>query len=227
VLVLFDIDGTLLSGADAHLQAMAEAVQMVVGHLPPVCSDDEVGAYVGEIRINGLVDPQILALMLDAVGTTDDPATVRRIAGLAGPRYRDLLQRGAPPATALPGAVALVEALAGAGAKVGVATGNLRSIGVTKLAAAGFAGLFHCGAFSDAHRDRTAVVAEGCAHARPGEGVWVVGDTPADVAAGRANGVQVLAVTTGAYGPEELTGADVVADSLADVGALRAILSSR
>ncbi|MFM9018645.1 MAG: HAD hydrolase-like protein, partial [Actinomycetota bacterium] len=44
--------------------------------------------------------------------------------------------------------------------------------------------------------------------------VVFVGDTPRDIAAARAAGVRVVAVTTGAFGPDVLAGADGVADDL-------------
>jgi phosphoglycolate phosphatase len=56
----------------------------------------------------------------------------------------------------------------------------------------------------------------------------LVGDTPLDVAAGRAGGARVVAVATGPYGVAELesTGADAVLEDLRDTGAtLTAILS--
>jgi phosphoglycolate phosphatase-like HAD superfamily hydrolase len=39
----------------------------------------------------------------------------------------------------------------------------------------------------------------------------VIGDTPRDIACARADGVRCLAVTSGQFGPAELSGADAVA----------------
>jgi phosphoglycolate phosphatase len=55
----------------------------------------------------------------------------------------------------------------------------------------------------------------------------LVGDTPLDVAAGKAGGARVVAVATGPYRAEELRGteADAVVEDLRDTGtALEAIL---
>jgi phosphoglycolate phosphatase-like HAD superfamily hydrolase len=57
--------------------------------------------------------------------------------------------------------------------------------------------------------------------------VWIVGDTPLDVACGRHEGVRTLAVATGRHGTGELgaCGADAVVPDLSDVeGALATLL---
>jgi len=61
----------------------------------------------------------------------------------------------------------------------------------------------------------------------PGTATVLVGDTPLDVAAGRAGGARAVAVATGPYGVDELaaSGADTVLADLRDTGAtLAAIL---
>jgi phosphoglycolate phosphatase-like HAD superfamily hydrolase len=57
----------------------------------------------------------------------------------------------------------------------------------------------------------------------------LVGDTPLDVAAGRAGGARVVAVATGPYGVDELasTGADAVLEDLRDVEAAVAAILGR
>jgi phosphoglycolate phosphatase-like HAD superfamily hydrolase len=60
-----------------------------------------------------------------------------------------------------------------------------------------------------------------------GAATVLVGDTPLDVAAGKAGGTRVVAVATGPYRAEELraTEADAVLDDLADTeAAVKAIL---
>jgi phosphoglycolate phosphatase-like HAD superfamily hydrolase len=216
MLVLFDIDGTLLHGASSsHLAALAEAVRRVIGRRPQLHVDDD-GYRVDGICVAGMVDPQIIGLMLTSVGAEPDPVVVRRITTLSGPCYREQIEAGAPSGSPLPGARELVGDLTAAGVTVGVATGNVRRIAVAKLTANGFGGAFRVGAFGDGHRDRDSMVAEGCAHAERDEEVWVVGDTPADAAAARANGARVLAVTTGGFGVADLADADVVVAQLDD-----------
>ena len=60
-----------------------------------------------------------------------------------------------------------------------------------------------------------------------GAATVLVGDTPLDVAAGRAGGARVVAVATGPFRADELaaTGADAVLEDLGDVeAAVAAIL---
>jgi phosphoglycolate phosphatase-like HAD superfamily hydrolase len=48
----------------------------------------------------------------------------------------------------------------------------------------------------------------------PDDQVVVIGDTPRDIAAARADGVRVIAVTTGAHDAGALAGADAVVPHL-------------
>ena len=94
------------------------------------------------------------------------------------------------------------------GAILGVATGNLEGIGRTKLAHAGLLDRFHFGGYSDAHENRSEVFAAALAQARaltgPRARVCVVGDTPEDIRAARANRLHIIAVATGIFSVEEL-----------------------
>ena len=56
----------------------------------------------------------------------------------------------------------------------------------------------------------------------PREQTVVIGDTPLDIACARADGVRCIAVTTGSFGADELTDADSVASSPAELAELLA-----
>jgi phosphoglycolate phosphatase-like HAD superfamily hydrolase len=60
----------------------------------------------------------------------------------------------------------------------------------------------------------------------PGAATVLVGDTPLDVAAGRAGGARVVVVATGPYRVDELesTGADAVLEDLRDTEAATAAI---
>jgi phosphoglycolate phosphatase-like HAD superfamily hydrolase len=101
----------------------------------------------------------------------------------------------------MPGVEEILAYLQGKGAALGVATGNLESIGWLKLERTGLREHFTFGGFSDAHEQRAEMIAAAAAAARKAAGngasIVVVGDTPSDISAARANDLPVIAVATG------------------------------
>jgi phosphoglycolate phosphatase-like HAD superfamily hydrolase len=109
-------------------------------------------------------------------------------------------------------------------------TGNVQPNALLKVASFGldrFLDLEVGGFGSDHwHRPSLVKVARGKAEQRygttfAGTATVLVGDTPLDVAAGRAGDARVVAVATGPYGVDELqaTGPDAVLADLRDTGA--------
>jgi phosphoglycolate phosphatase len=84
------------------------------------------------------------------------------------------------------------------------------------------------GAFGSDHEDRSALpaIARRRAAHLAGEEHWprdatvVVGDTPRDIACARADGVRVVAITTGPFGPEHLDTADAIVGSAGELPAV-------
>lgn len=173
---------------------------------------------------------------VDAAGRTDR-AIARSLLTAAGlgaeaidEGAQDVLSRTcaayAPPdlaAKVTPGVVGVLEALAARpeAFRASLVTGNYQEVARRKLAAAGLDRYFpegQGGFGSDAEaRDELPAVAR--ARAGVSDAPWprdrtvVVGDTPRDVACARADGVRVVAVTTGPYGADALGEADAVASS--------------
>jgi phosphoglycolate phosphatase-like HAD superfamily hydrolase len=116
--------------------------------------------------------------------------------------------------------------LAGKGAILGVASGNLEAIGWIKIEQAGLREWFRFGGFSDHFSIRPELIGQAASKAREmagkGASICVVGDTPRDIEAARANFLSVIAVATGNYSFEELQKhqPEVCASSLADLFAL-------
>lgn len=119
---------------------------------------------------------------------------------------------------------------------VGLLTGNYEAIARVKVTRAGLGEFFApaIGAFGSDAEDRTALPAiarrrAGTARAPyPREDTIVIGDTPLDIACARADAVRCVAVASGAFGADALTGADaVVADAAQLRLALRTLLVSR
>lgn len=213
MLVLFDIDGTLLHGRpEAHTVAMAAAMAEVWG--VPVVPGDVWG-----IEPAGRTDREIARLVLRQHGVDDaaiDAGTARWM-DRAAERHNHEAPRHAAPVAA-PDADRVAGALLGRGAEVALLTGNLQPIGRAKVAAAGLGHRFGAGGGfgSDAEQrvELVAVARDRAARPHGDDQVVVVGDTPRDVAAARGAGVRVIAVTTGAFDAEALAAADGVARDL-------------
>jgi phosphoglycolate phosphatase len=210
VLVLLDIDGTLLGGAaGGHAQAIREAVHEVwdLETVPEV-----------DFQVAGMTDLLIARTLLAGAGVEDDEVVdegLERFAERAVERYRELVEDDLTH-TVLPGVPEMLDALAGReGWVTTLLTGNLREVARLKLGAAGIAGPidFSQGAYGSDAEDRGALPAIARVRAGlpwPRERTVVVGDTPRDIACARADGVHVVAVASGAYDAAELAEADAV-----------------
>src|SRR5262249_9597488 len=93
--------------------------------------------------------------------------------------------------------------LKSAGKLLGVASGNLESVGWQKIPAARLRHYFSFGCFSDECERRTEIFCRAVSEARRRMGssaqVCFVGDTPEDIRAAREAGAQVIAVCTGIF----------------------------
>ena len=127
----------------------------------------------------------------------------------------------------MPGVNEVLRYLAQRGALLGVASGNLEAIGWIKVEKAGLREWFHFGGFSDQLPDRAELVKQAAIKAREmdahrgraGAKICVVGDTPRDIEAARANSLSVIAVATGRSSFDELLQCrpDACVSSLADL----------
>ena len=224
MLLLFDIDGTMLSGAtDAHARALHEAVHAVhgidVSRRPHGFSP--AGRTDGEIARLLLMDVGVSAQRIDERAEEVREACCETYARLCP---RDLSH------TVLTGVPALLEwAAAQPGVQLSLLTGNFAPVARLKLGRAGIGHWFAAGqgAFGSDSEDRAALPAiarrraGGPGHAYPRERTLVIGDTPRDIACARADGVRCAAVATGRYTVAELDAADL---AVADAAGLREAL---
>jgi len=229
-LVLWDIDGTLVQAGEVGRDIFTEAFQAVLGRAP-----DQVTAKA--LIMAGRTDPEIalefLAAHQIAEGASHLPAFSEALVAALAAKAAVIRERG----RALPGAR---EALVALGRTEGVVqsllTGNLQPNALLKLASFELDGHldFEVGGFGSDHHHRPSLVEVARAKAErkygtsfPGTATVLVGDTPLDVAAGRAGGARVVAVATGPYRAGELrsTEADAVLEDLRTTeDVLRAIL---
>jgi phosphoglycolate phosphatase len=224
-LLLFDIDGTLLSPGPRARAAFASALEDVFG-APPA-----VDTYAFE----GKLDPVIVAELMTAAGIERD--VVRRDLSRALSLYLDRLEDvfASEGPRLKPGVEPLLDAVAAASHAVpALLTGNVERGARIKLSAAGLWGHFRFGVFGDEAERREELAAVALARVRETTGraftgaeCVVVGDSRQDVACGKAIGARVVAVATGKTpaGPLRDAGADVVLPDFSDLAAaLEAIL---
>jgi phosphoglycolate phosphatase len=210
-LVLFDIDGTLLSAHGVGRRSLERAFAERFGG---------AGWFDG-VRFHGRMDPEIVAEgVLRAGGGDDDVRDLTR-------RYLDHLEtetRETVPTT-LPGVADVLDLLASIpGTAVGLVTGNVRRGAAIKLAQGGLFARFTFGAFGDDAPDRGELVriarrraAEAGHDVRDPRDVFHVGDTENDVRAAKDAGATAVAVSTGGTSHEALEAErpDVLLRSLA------------
>ncbi len=222
MLLLFDIDGTLLiKAADDHRDAIHAALRRVY-HVP-----DPAAARVPTA---GRTDTSIARAILLQLGVSaeridDGMAAFKRV---AVEEYRRLCRADLSDRVA-PGVRELLDDLRDRpGVVLSLVTGNLEKIARLKLRRAGLAAYFggQHGGFGSDHEDRTELPAIARMRAGtdgrpyPRSETVVIGDTPLDIACARADGVRCIAVATGAYRPEDLREADEVVGSARELAAL-------
>jgi phosphoglycolate phosphatase len=212
MLVLFDIDGTMLDAAMPGAgEAMSLALQEVHGvdttsirtHIPTAGRTD------GEIARAILLDAGISAERIDALAERVRDRCCEWCARL----FRDDLS-----GYVLPGVRDLLDWLAEQpNVKLALLTGNYEPVARLKMTRAGLGHAFALGqgAFGSGAEDRAALPAIARRRAGTSRGPYprrdtiVVGDTPLDIACARADAVRCVAVATGAYTVAELAAADL------------------
>ncbi|MEM1445600.1 MAG: HAD hydrolase-like protein [Planctomycetota bacterium] len=230
MLLLFDIDGTLLDTNGAGRRAMQRVAADLFGD----------GFSFDTVSFGGNLDPLIFREAAQANGLDDIDAAHEQFAAA----YPAALKREMADATGeleVETCVAVHEALAqcrdwvGVGrATLGCLTGNYAAAGPAKLRRVGIdVEQFTVTAWGDEASDRPGLVALAMnkhAEARgasvTGDEVVVIGDTVRDVACAKAHGCVSYAVCTGSGTRPELeaAGADVVVDSLEDLELLRLLV---
>jgi phosphoglycolate phosphatase len=211
---LFDIDGTLLRCRDRiHVNSFIQSVRRVTGF--------EV--TLAGIVLHGSTDTAILREACHQAGIPSEVLETQAAAILEAMCKSVTEQRQDMDLVRMPGVEDALRHLAGRGALLGVATGNLEMIGWVKIEQAGLREWFRFGGFSDNFPIRSELVAHAAKKARelagPEARVCIVGDTPRDIEAADANSLPVIAVATGRYSFDELLalGPEVCATSLADL----------
>jgi phosphoglycolate phosphatase-like HAD superfamily hydrolase len=203
-LVLFDIDGTILTSGGAAGRAFRRALEEVFGTSGPT------NGY----SFAGRTDPRIARDLLSMAGL--DSATIESRLPQVWERYTGHLRREFTTMRprVFPGVIELLDRVEEArdSAVLGLLTGNVEEGARLKLESAGIAReRFVVGAFGSDHHDRAELPAvavqraeEIVGHRFIGKAVVIIGDTPADISCGAHLGVRTIAVATGTYSAAQL-----------------------
>jgi phosphoglycolate phosphatase-like HAD superfamily hydrolase len=216
-LILWDIDGTLIASGGAGVRALQTALRNTFGE----------NGLINGIEFSGRTDPWIIRQIFARFGI---PPTTENFA-----RYFEAYlavlpgEMAKPGARILPGVREVLEAADARGdVAQGLLTGNIRRGAEAKLSHHRLWHHFPFGAFADDSEVRNELGPHALRRARERHGVdfaadhvWVIGDTPHDIACARAFGARCIAVATGGHGAAELASHSPAAilPDLADAGA--------
>jgi phosphoglycolate phosphatase len=247
LLVLWDVDHTLLDAGGAGIQLIRRAFTEMFGR-----------DFPHTLALAGRTDRAIQLEVLTRSGVPDPqgelPAFQRLVEGLA-PQLGGLVRESG---RALPGATEALTAVAALAARPdgrgrpdhsgpdhrgpllqSVLTGNMQATAAAKLAALDLDRFLdlRVGAYGDAHEIRADLVPLARARAAAayggdfaGRATVLIGDTPLDIEAAQLAGARSIAVASGGFSAAELAaaGADTVLPSLADTAqVLAAIVPQR
>lgn len=215
-LLLFDIDGTLLTSGGAGERALRLALKDRFGH------DDDLAT----IEIAGRTDAGIARRIFEKYGIAPTPENLS--AFLDGYLHHLAIEMTRNKGRLLPGILELLDALKTLPhVAVALLTGNLESGAKIKLTHYGVWHYFEFGAYADDHHDRNQLgkFAKARASKKHGvefapENIFVIGDTPHDIDCGRAIGVKTVAIATGNSTREQLAEhqPDYLFDDLSNTG---------
>ena len=204
--IFCDIDGTLLYAKGSGRVAFGDAFESAYG----------VSVDMTHINFAGATDIGVVRQLARENGVAFNPEKMRRVFEL----LPDLLDAGMAkvPPTVFPGVAAFLERVS-VRWKLGLVTGNIRECAYLKLKHGGIDRFFSdVGGFGDDDGDRNRMAALALERAGNPQGSFLLGDTPSDIEAARANGMVSVAVCNGQFDRTKLEAErpDIVVDSFED-----------
>ena len=214
ILILWDIDGTILQSGRAGMKALQAALHQVFG---------VSGSFAG-IEFAGRTDPWIIRQIFSRFDIENTRENVASYIDCYVATLPGILEQSGT--RILPGvAEILLQAAKNPGVAQGLLTGNLRRGAQAKLGYHGLWEYFPIGAFADDSEVRNELGPHALRRAKghwglefPADRTWVVGDTPHDISCAHAFGARSMAVATGGSKASELEAfnPDAVLESLGD-----------
>jgi phosphoglycolate phosphatase-like HAD superfamily hydrolase len=202
-LLLFDIDQTLINTGGAGIRALNRACQKLLS----------VENAMDGITPHGKTDPAIVReIILTRLSSTASCDTDLESILEA---YLSFLREEVWISTAyrvLPGILEILQEMAARpDVMLGLATGNMEVGARIKLERGGLNPYFSFGGFGSDSESRAALVRKGaeaaarkCGSVIQPDDVFVIGDTPRDIEAGKEAGFRTVGVGTGSYSPDQL-----------------------
>ena len=194
--ILWDIDGTLVSSRASRADKHVKAAEVFLGRDLPI-----------QKRSAGKTDRQILYDLLEANGTNPSPAALTEALDVLD--KLSLTELNLCPVLCNPGVLNALQAARTAGWTNGLLTGNTPIRAQSKLESAGIHVHFNSDFTFFGHEapNRHELVAAGASAIQSAgcPAAIVIGDTPLDIQSAQSNGLNVVAVATGPFRSEELS----------------------
>lgn len=213
--VFFDIDGTLLYARGVGRKAFREAFREALGW----------DQGVEHVNFYGATDLDVFRSLCAERGEACTPAMEQAFFDALAPAIERGLAARAPDV--FPNVGNLLARLSSHW-KLGVVTGNIEPTARLKLQYAGLLDFFESDGFGCGcdHADRIEIARRVLERVGSLHRTALIGDTPRDVQAAKANGMLAIAVGTGGFTADELreTDADFVFEDLTDTGAVLSVL---
>jgi len=193
-LVLFDIDGTLVSTGGAGMKSFGEAFEAAFG----------VADATAKIKFAGRTDYSIFRELCKLNGVEHTPENRESFFS----HYLRLVDNhlDANEGGPFPGVVRLLDDLTALpdAPVIGLLTGNIREGAKRKLSTYGLWDRFALGGFANDNEDRNLIAVAAAAKGSKylerkldGPEIVVIGDTPKDIACGKRIGARTVGVATG------------------------------